>query len=646
VLNLLRFWRRPHNRGRPCAVPAPHKTGPAVLESLLWTLFSTTFLCQLQNFMAVNPTTPAPPIRFGVFEVDLEKGELRKKGHRLRLQRQPFQLLAILLEKPNQVVTRDEIQRRIWVGDTFVDFDHGVNRAVNKVREVLGDSADNPRFIETLSGRGYRFIAPVQRELNPPDDGKKILLVLPFANMSLDAEQEYFSDGLTEEMIAHLSRLNPERLGVIARTSAMQFKGTHKDIRLIGQELGVQLVLEGSIRRGARNRIRITAQLIQVSDQTHLWAETYDRGLKDVLTIQKDVAERIARSLAFELVPEHPVPALRSSIGSHSEAYELHLRGRYYLNQRVEHSCLKAVEYFDEALLKYPVYAPGYVGLADAYTVIGFYGAIAPKVAFEKAKLAARKAVQLDDNLSEAHTILGYATLQYDWDWLNAEPEHKRAIELNPGSYEYDWYGFNLVQVGQFTEALAALERARRIDPLSLIIACHIGWTLYFAREYEKSLRQLEKTVEFNPGFPLARYHLGKTYLQVNDFRRGIEHLQNAVEGSGHHPGALAALAYALGAAGRQAEGREVLAKILNLQLHRHVLAYFVAFAMNSLSTEDETLEWLEKACEERSGWILHLQYEPAFDHLRSNREFMTLLKRIDPRKPSLATLAPSRFVG
>jgi TolB-like protein/Tfp pilus assembly protein PilF len=592
--------------------------------------------------MGANSTASPSPIRFGVFEVNLHTGELRKKGHKLRLQKQPFQLLAILLEKPNEVVTRDEIQGRIWGGGTFVDFDHGVNRAINKLREALGDSADNPRFIETLSRRGYRFIAPVQRELQPADNGKKVLVVLPFANMSLDAEQEYFSDGLTEEMIAHLSRLNPERLGVIARTSAMQFKNTQKDIRLIGQELGVQFVLEGSIRR-AGNRVRITAQLIQVSDQTHLWAETYDRGLKDVLAIQKDVAERIARSLAFELVPEHRALAPRRSIRSNTEAYELYLRGRYYLNQRVEQSCLKAVDYFDEALLKYPAYAPAYAGLADAYTVIGFYGAIPPKAAFEKAKIAARTSVQLDDNLSEAHTILGYATLQYDWDWPAAEPEHKRAIELNPGWYEYDWYGFNLVQVGQFTEALAILERARRIDPLSLIIACHIGWTFYFAREYEKSARHLEKTVEFNPGFPLARYHLGKTYLQVNDFGRGIEQLQKAVEGSGDHPGALAALAYALGAAGRQAEGREVLAKVLDLQRHRHVLAYFIAFAMNSLSSEDETLEWLEKACEERSGWILHLQFEPAFDPLRSNPQFTELLKRINPRKQSFGMHSPTK---
>ena len=582
--------------------------------------------------MGANPVRSVSQIRFGVFELNLQTGELRKKGYKLRLQQQPFQLLCLLLERPNAVVTREEIQQKIWGNETFVDFDHGVNRAINKLREALGDSADNPRFIETLSRRGYRFIAPVQRDLQPLDNSKKMLVVLPFANMSLDAEQEYFSDGLTEEMITHLSQLNPRRLGVIARTSAMQFKNTSKDIRVIGQELGVQFVLEGSIRR-AGNRVRITAQLIQVSDQTHLWAESYDRSLRDVLAIQADVAERIARSLAVELVPEQQGLIARTS--SNPEAYELYLHGRYYLNQRVEEGYAKAINYFNQAIQKDPAYAPAYAGVADAYSVIGFYGAVPSKIAFEKAKAAARTAVQLDDNLSEAHTSLGYATLQYDWDWLAAEAEHKRAIELNPSWYAYDWYGFNLVQVGRFSEALASLEYARRMDPLSLVIGCHIGWTFYFAREYDKAIKQLEKTVEFDPQFPLAHYYLGLTYVQTHDFERGIGHLESAVDLSNNHPGALSALAYALGNAGRLTEGQQVLAKLVDLQQRRHVLAYFFAFAMSSLASKNETLEWLEKAYEERSGWPLYLHFEPAFDGLRPDPRFMTLLKRINPLKPS-----------
>jgi len=594
--------------------------------------------------MGAHLATSASQIRFGVFEVSLSTRELRKKGHKLRLQEQPFQLLALLLEKPNEVVTREEIQHKIWGADTFVDFDHGVNRAINKLREALGDSADNPRFIETLSRRGYRFIAPVQRELQPPDRSKRMLIVLPFSNLNLEADQEYFADGLTEEMIAHLSRLNPERLGVIARTSAMQFKKTSKNMKTIGEELGVQFALEGSIRR-AGNRVRITAQLVQVSDQTHLWAESYDRELKDVLAIQKDVAERIAGSLTFELVPERQALGARSVTGD-TEAYELYLRGRHYLNQRVEPGYSKAIDYFNRAIQKDPAYAPAYAGLADAYSVIGFYGAIPSKTAFEKAKAAARTAVQLDDTLSEAHTSLGYATLQYDWDWLAAEAEHKRAIDLNPNWYAYDWYGFNLVQVGRFSEAFAALEYARRIDPLSSVIGCHMGWMFYFAREYEKSIRQLEKTVEFDPGFPLARYYLGIAYTQTHDFGRSVDHLQRAADLSGVHPGALSALAYTLGAAGRKSEGREVLARLTGLQQHRHVLAYFVAFAMSSLSSKDETLEWLERAYEERSGWPLYLHFEPAFDALRSDPQFASLVKRINPLQPRFGARVPPKSAG
>jgi TolB-like protein len=594
--------------------------------------------------MGAHLATSASQIRFGVFEMNLSTRELCKRGHKLRLQEQPFQLLTLLLEKPNELVTREEIRRKIWDADTFVDFDHGVNRTINKLREALGDSADNPRFIETLSRRGYRFIAPVQRDPQPPDSSKKMLVVLPFSNLNLEADQEYFADGLTEEMIAHLSRLNPVRLGVIARTSAMQFKKTSKNIKVIGQELGVQFALEGSIRR-AGDRVRITAQLIQASDQTHLWAESYDRALKDVLAIQTEVAEQIARSLAVELVPERQALVARS-ITSNTEAYELYLRGRHYLNQRVEPGYSKAIDYFNRAIQKDPVCAPAYAGLADAYSVIGFYGAIPSKTAFEKAKAAARTAVQLDDKLSEAHTSLGYATLQYDWDWLTAEEEHKRAIDLNPNWYAYDWYGFNLAQVGRFSEALAALEYARQIDPLSSVIGCHMGWMFYFAREYDKSIRQLEKTVEFDPGFPLARYYLGITYAQTHDFDRSIDQLQSASELSGVHPGALSALAYVLGAAGRHSEGREVLAKLVGLQQHRHVLAYFVAFAMSSLSSKDETLEWLENAYEERSGWPLYLHFEPAFDPLRSDPQFASLLKRINPLKPRSAAEVPSEPAG
>jgi len=594
--------------------------------------------------MDTQLATSASQIRFGLFEVDLRTRELRKKGHKLRLQEQPFQLLTLLLDKPNEVVTREEIQRKIWGADTFVDFEHGVNRAINKLRETLGDSANNPRFIETLSRCGYRFIAPVQRDLQLPDRSKKMLIVLPFANLSLEADQEYFADGLTEEMIAHVSRLNPERLGVIARTTTMQFKKTSKNIKTIGQELGVQFALEGSVRR-AGDHVRITAQLIQVSDQTHLWSGTYDRGVEDVLAIQTEVAERIGRSLAVELVPERQALAARS-ITRNTEAYELYLRGRHYLNQRVEPGYSKAIEYFNRAIEKDPVCAPAYAGLADAYSVIGFYGAIPSKTAFEKAKAAARTAVQLDDTLSEAHTSLGYATLQYDWDWGSAEAEHKRAIDLNPSWYAYDWYGFNLAQVGRFSQAFAALEYARQMDPLSLVIGCHLGWTFYFAREYDKSIRQLEKTVEFDPKFPLARYYLGLTYAQMHDFDRGLDHLQSAAELSGLHPGALSALAYTLGAAGRPSEGREVLARLIGLQQHRHVLAYFVAFAMSSLSSKEETLEWLEKAYEEHSGWPLYLHFEPAFDALRADRQFASLLKRINPLSPRSPIPPPSKPVG
>jgi len=585
--------------------------------------------------MPASPVNAGSNFRFGVFELNLLTGELRKKGYKLHLQQQPFQLLVLLLGRPNELISREEIQQKIWGNDIFVDFDHGVNRAINKIREVLGDSAENPRFIETLSKRGYRFIAPVQREAAASEHyPRKMLVVLPFVNMNLDANQEYFSDGLTEEMITHLSRINPERLGVIARTSAMRFKNTGKNIREIGEELGVEFALEGSVRR-SDNRVRITAQLIHVKDQTHLWAQTYDRSLEDVLAIQTDVSERIARSLAFELVPSLQ-PTTGRSAGSNPEAYELYLHGRYHLNQRVEASYAKAIDYFNRAIQKDPGYAAAHAGLADAYSVIAFYGAIPPRIASEKAIVSAKTAVQLDESLSVAHTSLGYAILQYHWDWAAAEAEHRRAIELNPGWFAYDWYGFNLAQVGRFDEAFAAMDRARRMDPLSLVIGCHIGWMFYFARDFEKSIHYLEKTVDLDPNFPLARYYLGLTYLQTRDFTRAMEHLKSAEQLSGDHPGAIAALAFGFGVAGCEADAQRVLQKLKNAREHRYVLAYFLAFAASSLGSPSETFEWLEKALEERSGWPLYLHFEPAFDHLRSDHRFQSLLARIHPFKPSI----------
>jgi TolB-like protein/Tfp pilus assembly protein PilF len=565
-----------------------------------------------------------------VYEADLRVRELRKHGLRLKLQDKPFEILAVLLEHPGELVTREDLRQRLWSADTFVDFEHSLSIAVHKLRQVLGDSAENPRFIETLPRRGYRFIAPVQQPELRRAAGKAMLAVLPFENLNSDPEQEYFSDGLTEEMITQLGRLNPQRLGVIARTSVMRYKRSEKPVAQIGPELGVDYVLEGSVRRAGK-RVRVTAQLIQVSDQTHLWAETLERNLKDILALQREVAERIARSLAVELLPGDSPLAVRSSTGN-SEAYELYLRGRYHWNKRTEEGFAKAIDYFGRAIELDKAFAPAYAGLADAYNIFGLYGALPPQQAYGRAKEAAHKALEIDSRLAEAYCSRAFATLQYDWDWKSAEKSYQRALELNPNyATAHHWHGLGLMETAQFERAQSAMERALRLDPLSVVINSHLGWLFYFSRQFDQAIAQLQRTLDLEPEYPLALYFLGMAYEQRGVLEPAIDSLRKATERSGRHPGGLSALVHALASAGKRGEALRVLEELHSLASQRHVSPYFVAFAHAGLGNRQEAINWLEKACAERSGWMLHLAIEPAFDSLRGQPDFQALMLRTNP---------------
>ena len=439
--------------------------------------------------------------RFGLFEVDCRTGELRKQGRQLKLRGRPFDILVLLLARGGDVITREELRQQLWQADTFVDFDHGLNSAINRLREALGDSAENPRFIETLPKRGYRFIAPIEvpsvdvasaasapppppplpppsssllpeptpsapHQLSPPSrailllasgalaiavvvaalylkvarapaatSSRMTLAVLPFQNLSNDAEQEYFSDGFTEEMIAELGALDPDHLGVIARTTTMLYKGARKDVGQIKRDLGVDYVLEGSIRR-AGPRMRITAQLVQTTDMTHLWAESYDRDVADVLAIQSEVAMKIARSLTLAL--KRPRIDAGQMAASSFSAYEMCLRGKFYREQATEEGARKAIEYFQKAIATDPSYAPAHAGLADSYRLLGAPGweVEQPAELLRKAKAGAEHALELDPQSSEAHNVLSMVKLDYDWDLPGSEREVLEAIRLNPSSVQ------------------------------------------------------------------------------------------------------------------------------------------------------------------------------------------------------------------
>ncbi len=572
-------------------------------------------------------------VRFGAFEVDLRAGEVRKRGLKIKLQEKPFQILAMLLERPGEIVTREELRKKLWPADTFVDFDHSLNTGINKIREALRDSADNPRFVETLARRGYRFVAPVDElgqasRPRPKPPAEKIrLAVLPFHNLSADPEQEYFSEGMTEEMIAHLGRLHPQRLGVIAGNSAMRYKHTDRGIDQIGHELGVDYILAGSVRRAA-DRVRITAQLIQVSDQTHLWAEIYERQLADVLAIQSDVAGRIARSLTVELLPAQQAALARAST-TNSEAYEAYLKGRYHWNKRTEEGLKKAIEYFEQATAKDPEYALAYAGLAECLSVLGWYSLHPPKESVPIAKAAATKALEIDNKLAEAHTSLASAKMYYDWDWLGAEREFKLALELNPNyATAHHWYGDYLVMMGRFAEASTELERAHELDPLSLIINKTTGDPFYYGRQYDQAIEHFRKIIEAEPNFYVTHIFLGWAYEQKGQFPEAIAEFETASR-LDDSPVILAALGRAYAVSGKRGEAQKVLEELKELSQRRYVSPYLMAIIYTGLRKKDQAFEWLEEAYQDRSDWLAWLKVDPRLDSLRSDPRFTDLLGRV-----------------
>ena len=637
-------------------------------------------------------------VRFGVFEIDLRAGELRKKGIRLKLQGQPFLLLITLLKQRGELVTREELRSTLWPEDTFIDFDHSLGTAINKLREVLGDSAANPRFIETLPRRGYRFIAPIEAvgasedppviSKAPPEEqapavgdplgardhdqvdlpkettaverprwppiwkmaafallllsaifliwmlypgsrpppGIRSLAVLPLENLSSDASQDYFSDGMTDELITELGQFS--ELLVISRTSAMMYKGAHKPLPQIAQELHVDAVVEGTVLRSG-SRVRITAQLILASIDKHLWAQSYEGEMSDILALQKKVARSIAEQIWIKLSSNERAE-LKQRKAVNAEAYEAYLKGRYFWNKRTGDDLRKAVDYFNQAIEKDPSYAQAYAGLADSYALMGDweYGVLPPTEAFPKAKAAATKALTLDNTLGEAHTSLAFVLDLFDWDWGAAEREYRQAIELSPSyATAHQWYTWHLIVLGRNSEAITEIRRAESLDPLSLIISADLADVLLIARRYEESIEQSRKTMEMDPRFAVTHYQLGQAFVQKHMYKEGITELQKAIGFSGGNKTFRSNLAYAYATSGRRNEALEILNDLKTRPNNGFSNASEIALIYVGLDEKDQAMTWLEKAYGERFNPSVLLR--PCFDPLRSNPRFQDLLRRI-----------------
>src|SRR6202522_2257593 len=638
----------------------------------------------------MEPLQPNSVMRFGTFEVSLQSGEVRKGGLRIRVQQQPMKLLEILLEHPGEVVTREELRRRVWSSESFGDFDQALNIAIGKLRSALGDSAESPRFIETLPKRGYRFIADVsvvdiearpkrqeplagdlpatdlghkiqgiglavapQRRLlptrwiivalalvlslailsvwrfrshTPAPTGIRSLAVLPLDNLSGEASQNYFADGMTDELITDLAQISALR--VISRTSVMVYKGARKPLPQIARELSVDAVVEGTVLR-SDNRVRITAQLIEASTDKHLWSQSYEGDLRDTLTLQKKVASAIADQIRINLTPQEQA-ALKSVKTVNPEAYESYLKGRYFWNKRTADGLKAALAYFNQSVEEDPKYAPAYSGLADTYALLGDwqYAVMTPKEAFPKAKSAAIKSLELDSGLGEAHNSLAVCLDGFDWDFDAAGKEFQRAIELNPGyATARHWYAWHLSLVGRNEEAILEMRKAENLDPLSLIINVDLAELLILAHSYDESIRQSKKAIEMDNDFALAHNQLGQAYLQKHMNGEAVAELQNAVQLSDGSPTCLANLARAYAASGRKGEAEKILGDLKRRSNPNSSFVPEIATIYVALGDQDQAMEWLEKGYEERFNPGVLLR--PGFDPLRSEPRFKDLLRRI-----------------
>jgi TolB-like protein/DNA-binding winged helix-turn-helix (wHTH) protein len=645
-------------------------------------------------------------VRFGTFEADLGTRELRKSGVRIKLHGQPFEVLAMLLDRPGEAVLREELRQRLWSTDTFVDFDAGVNTAINRLREALSDSAENPRFIETLPRRGYRFIAPVEAENSeqPVAHGSPTkpslseavqtaapvpapihrrrfkalalglavvvallivlswisvhehllghassphvnsLAVLPLANLSGDPGQDFFADGMTEALITDLGKISALR--VISRTSVVQYKGTKKPLPEIARELNVDGLVEGTVSRSG-NHLRITANLLQASPEKHLWAESYESDLGDVLALQAQVAQAIAREIQVKLTPEEQ-KLLGNARPVDPQAHDDYLKGRFFCDKDTREPIEKGVKYFEQAIQEAPSDALGYAGLANCYALLSsggdiFVGDLSAADMMPKARAAALQALRLDENLAEAHTSLACVEMILNWNWAGAEREFQRAIELNPSySPAHVWYAHYLAAMGRSDKSVAEAERALELDPFSVFTMDLSEWAFYLDRHYELALEKSQRNAELAPEYPFSHYDLGQIYEWTGRKREAIEEYMKAQEIFGLSPNRLAELRTVYQQSGEKAYWRMTLEFCQEAsKLQRkfvtpsgygncdYVNYLYLALFHVRLGELDAAFQSLETAYNKHEAELIYLKVDPQWDNVRSDPRFQSLLRRI-----------------
>jgi TolB-like protein/Tfp pilus assembly protein PilF len=570
-------------------------------------------------------------LRFDEFELNIQSGELRKRGKVLRLQPQPTKVLSVLAVQAGKLVTRDELKHQIWDDATFVNFEEGLNFCIRSIRAILHDSADEPRFIETLPRRGYRFIAPVEQLISEASQRIDSLAVLPLENLSDDSGEDYFAEGMTDELITELAKIRGLR--VISRTSVKVYRGSKKSLSEIARRLNVSAVLEGTVLR-FENRLRITVQLIRAQKEEHLWAQSYERELGDILKLQGELASTIATQIHLRLSASDQF-RLASARRIDPAAYEAYLRGRFFCNKRTEETLTKARGYFEQAIAKEPSYASAYSGLADTYFYGGYYfGKMDPMEAMPKARDAALKALEIDSGLAEAHTSLALVKFFFDWDLAGAAQELRNSIALNPNyATAYQAHSVVLGALKRHDESIAEAMRGLEVDPLSIPVNNIVGEMLSAARQWERAIDQYRKTVELDPNVALVHENLGTALEEIGRNGEAVEEYLAARTLAGENERIVAEL--------REAYKREQLRgfrqKQLQLALARwtgwHVDAFQIAAYYARLDHSTQALAWLEKAYEARSGMLIWIRMYPDFKNIVKHQEFQNLILRV--RLPS-----------
>jgi TolB-like protein/DNA-binding winged helix-turn-helix (wHTH) protein/Tfp pilus assembly protein PilF len=642
-------------------------------------------------------TSPPSRAKFGDFVADFHTFELRKHGIRLKLQNQPFQVLKLLLQQPGQLVTREQLRMELWTESTFVDFDAGLNAAIRRLRDALNDSADQPRYIETLTRHGYRFMAPVEvlgeaaayvREEVPFGSGTgrngqqrvamsaalvsdpaidqptahrapwrlvaacalvaavvigavalrsrvyakrsgngrvHSIAVLPLRNLSGDPSQDYFADAMTDALITNLAQ--SKSLRVISSTSSMRYKGAHKPLPDIARELNVSVIVEGSVIRSG-NQLRITAQLLDATTDQHLWAQRYDRDLKDVLNLQNDLASAVAREVIGRLTPDDESRLAPKVRPVNPQAYEASLRGRYYWNKRSLDGFNKGLALFEQAAQADPTYAPAYAGMADCYNFLGLgMGSLPPREYAAKAKAAARRALELDENLASAHAGLGFTLYRYDWNWLEAEREYRRALELDRHNVIVrGWFAELLSFLGRAQEAEDQREEVRDSDPFSIQAVRSVAGAYGAAQQHDKAIDYYKKAIESEPDSFRMRMDLGGDYLQAQRYEDAVEEFKGVLMIYGPNVYPLARLGYTYALWGKTTEASSILDQ-LRAEHRPGYVSYAMAQICEALGRKEEALHWLAKAYDERAAQMIGLNRD--FGPLRSDPRFQALAQRV-----------------